>query len=165
MRSHRAPGGRGELRLGPGHSLDVPSTAGDGCPWWRTTIRSWDRFRSPRKLPQSGRPPCDRQRFGHRPGGQCLNYFAVWDPDHRIEVAPGQFQALFADLFDNEVKTTAYAISDYRTIPDLATRLRKAFGTVPPAALSARGLLGGILARRRRRSASRNDSGADTRNG
>ena len=60
-----------------------------------------------RKFPQSGRLPCDRQRFGHRPGGQCLNYFTVWDRDHRIEVAPGQFQAPFADLFDNEVKTTA----------------------------------------------------------
>lgn len=31
---------------------------------------------------------------------QCLKYFTVWSPDHRIEVVPGQFQALFADLFD-----------------------------------------------------------------
>ena len=43
---------------------------------------------------------------------QCLKYFTAWDPDHRIEVAPEQFQALFADLFDKAVKTTAYAISD-----------------------------------------------------
>ena len=31
---------------------------------------------------------------------QCHKYFMLWDPDHRIEVAPGMFQALFADLFD-----------------------------------------------------------------
>ncbi len=79
---------------------------------------------------------------------QCLKYFTVWDPDHRIEVAPGQFQAPFADLFDKAVKTTAYAISDYRTTPDLVTRLMEASGKGPPAAQSARGLLGRILARR-----------------
>ena len=79
---------------------------------------------------------------------QCLKYFTVWDPDHRIEVAPGQFQALFADLFDKAVKTTAYAISDYRTTPDLAARLMEASGRGPPAARSARGLLGRILTRR-----------------
>ncbi len=79
---------------------------------------------------------------------QCLKYFTVWDPDHRIEVAPGEFRAPFADLFDKAVKTTAYAISDYRTTPDLATRLMKASGTEPLAAPSARGFLGRILARK-----------------
>ena len=79
---------------------------------------------------------------------QCLKYFAVWDPDHRIQVEPGQFQALFADLFDQAVKTTAYAIGDYRTTPDLATRLMEASGKGLPAGASARGLLGRILTRR-----------------
>ena len=70
---------------------------------------------------------------------QRLKRFTVWDPDHRIAVAPGKDRALFADLFDKAVKTTAYAISDYRTTPDLATRLMEASGmalrgmTVPGA--------------------------------
>ena len=79
---------------------------------------------------------------------QCLKYFTLWDPDHRIEVAPGQFQALFADVFDKAVKTTAYAIGDYRTTPDLATRLMEASGTAPLAAPSALVRLGRILARK-----------------
>ena len=79
---------------------------------------------------------------------QCLKYFTVWDPDHRIEVAPGEFRALIADLFDKAVKTTAYAIRDYRTTPDLATRLMEASGKGPPAARSERGLLRRFLARR-----------------
>lgn len=79
---------------------------------------------------------------------QCLKYFTLWDPDHRIEVAPGKFQALLAVLFDRAVKTTAYAISDYRTTPDLAIRLMEASGTVPPAAPSLPGFLGRILARK-----------------
>ncbi|MYD97658.1 MAG: hypothetical protein F4X98_09760 [Gammaproteobacteria bacterium] len=79
---------------------------------------------------------------------QCLRYFTLWDPDHRIEVAPGQFRAPFAELFDKAVKTTAYAISDYRTTPDLVTRLMVAAGTAPPAGPSLRGLLGRILARK-----------------
>ena len=84
---------------------------------------------------------------------QCRKYFtlwdpALWDPDHRIEVAPGQYRALFADLFDRAVTTTAYAINDYRTTPDLAARLMEASGTAPPAAPSARRLLGRILARK-----------------
>ena len=54
---------------------------------------------------------------------QCRKYFTLWDPDHRIEVAPGKFRAPYADLFDRAVTTTAYAVSDYRTTPDLATRL------------------------------------------
>ena len=96
---------------------------------------------------------------------QCLKYFTVWDPDHRIEVAPGEFRALFAGLFDKAVKTTAYAISDYRTTPDLAARLLEASGTGSPAAPAVRGLLGRILARKRRRSASHGDSKADTSDG
>ncbi len=40
----------------------------------------------------------------------------------------GEFRALFADLFDKAVKTTAYAITDYRTTPDLAARLMVASG-------------------------------------
>ncbi|MYD92875.1 MAG: hypothetical protein F4Y02_04125 [Chloroflexi bacterium] len=79
---------------------------------------------------------------------QCLKYFTLWDPDHRIEVAPGKFQALFADLFNEAVKTTAYAISDYRTTPDLATRLMEAAGTAPAAAPSLRRFLGRILSRK-----------------
>ena len=79
---------------------------------------------------------------------QCLKYFTVWDPDHRIEVAAGQFRAPFAELFDKAVKTTAYAISDYRTTPDLATRLIEASGTAPPAASSVLGRLGRFLARK-----------------
>ena len=64
---------------------------------------------------------------------QCLKYFTLWDPDHRIEVAPGQCRALFADLFDRAVTTTAYAISDYQTTPDLAARLMEASGVAAPA--------------------------------
>ena len=79
---------------------------------------------------------------------ECRKYFTLWDPDHRIEVAPGKFRALFADLFDRAVKTTAYAIGDYRTTPDLARRLMVASGAAPPAAPSLRGLLGRILARK-----------------
>ena len=79
---------------------------------------------------------------------QCLKCFTLWDPDHRIEVAPGQHRALFADLFDRAVTTTAYAFRDYRTTPDLATRLMEVSGTAPPAASSARRLLGRILARK-----------------
>ena len=96
---------------------------------------------------------------------QCLKYFTAWDPGHRIEVAPGQFRALFADLFDQAVKTTAYAIRDYRTTPDLAARLTEASGAGSPAGPAWRGLLGRILARARRRPASRGDSKADTSDG
>ena len=78
---------------------------------------------------------------------QCLKYFTAWDPDHRIEVAPGQYEALFGDLFDKAVKTTAYAITDFRTTPELVTRLMEASGTQPPTASSARGLLRRLLAR------------------
>ena len=78
----------------------------------------------------------------------CRKYFTLWDPDHRIEVAPDQYRALFADLFDKAVTTTAYAISDYRTTPDLAARLMEASGTEPPAAPSLRGMLGRILTRK-----------------
>ena len=93
---------------------------------------------------------------------QCRKYFTAWNPDHRIEVAPGQYQALFGDLFDQAVKTTAYALSDYRTTPDLAARLMETSGTGPPA---ARGLLGRILARTRRGTDGRNDRGAGARDG
>ena len=70
----------------------------------------------------------------------------------------GKIQARIADLFDRAVKTTAYAISDYRTTPDLAARLMEASGTASPAAPPALGRLGRMLARKRRRSASRNDN-------
>ena len=79
---------------------------------------------------------------------QCLKYFTLWDPDHRIEVAPGKFQAPFADLFDRAVKTTAFAIGDYRTTPDLAARLMVASGAGARAAPTLRGLLGRIFARK-----------------
>ncbi len=78
---------------------------------------------------------------------QCLKYFTEWDPDHRIEVAPGQFRALFADLFDRAVKTTAYPLSNYRTTPDLATRLKVASGAAPRKTPSVRRLLGRLFAR------------------
>ena len=78
---------------------------------------------------------------------QCLKYFTEWDPDHRIEVAPGQFRALFADLFDEAVKTTAYPLSNYRTTPDLATRLMTASGKTPRKTPSVRRLLGRLFAR------------------
>ena len=79
---------------------------------------------------------------------ECLKYFTVWDPDHRIEVAPGQFRAPFADLFDKAVRTTAYAITDYRTTPGLAARLMEASGATPRKAPSARGLFRRLFARR-----------------
>ena len=94
---------------------------------------------------------------------ECLKYCTLWDPDHRIEVAPGQYRALFADLFDEAVTTTAYAFRDYRTTPDLATRLMEVSGAAPPAAPSVRGLLGRILARKWRRQACSDDGGADAR--
>ena len=75
----------------------------------------------------------------------CLKYFTIWDPDHRIEVAPGQYRALFADLFDKAVKTTAYPITDYRTTPGLATRLKEASGTIQREAPPARGLFGRLF--------------------
>ncbi len=78
---------------------------------------------------------------------QCRKHFTVWDPDRRIEVAPGKFRALSGDLFDQAVTTTAYAFSDYRTTPDLARRLMVASGTAPPAP-SLLGRLGRILARK-----------------
>lgn len=68
--------------------------------------------------------------------------------ENRIEVAPGQFRAPFADLFDEAVTTTAFAIRDYRTTPDLAARLMEAAGTAPPDAPSALGRLGRFLARK-----------------
>ena len=79
---------------------------------------------------------------------QCRRCFTVWDPDHRIEVAPGQFRALVADLFDRAVATTAFRIDDYRTTPDLAARLMAASGTARPAPCrpGGRGLLTRILA-------------------
>ena len=86
------------------------------------------------------------QMFGTQ--RQCLKYFTAWDPDHRIEVAPGKYRALFADLFGQAVTTTAYAFSDYRTTPDLATRLTEASGTAPPVAPSALGRLWRFLARK-----------------
>ena len=77
---------------------------------------------------------------------ECLKYFTEWDPDHRIEVAPGQFRALFADLFDEAVKTTAYPLSNYRTTPDLATRLMAASGTAPRETPSVRRLFRRLFA-------------------
>ena len=79
---------------------------------------------------------------------ECRKYFTLWDPDHRIEVAPGQFRALFANLFDRAVTTTAYAIGDYRTTPDLAARLTAAAGRAPPAAPFLRRWVGRIQARK-----------------
>ena len=78
---------------------------------------------------------------------QCGKYFTLWDPDHRIEVAPGQYRALFAELFDRAVTTTAYAIGDYRTTPGLAARLMEASGTAPPAAPSLRGFFARLCKR------------------
>ena len=79
---------------------------------------------------------------------QCRKYFTAWDPDHRIEVAPGQFQAPFAELFDQAVTTTAYTFSDYRATRDLPRRLMVASGMAPPAATSVLGRLGRFLARK-----------------
>ena len=79
---------------------------------------------------------------------ECRKYFTLWDPDHRIEVAPGQCRALFADLFDRAVTTTAYAIGDYRTTPELAARLMEAAGRAPPAGPFLRRWVGRILARK-----------------
>ena len=79
---------------------------------------------------------------------QCRKYFTLWDPDHRIEVAPGKIQALFADLFDKAVTTTAHTFNNYRTTPDLAARLLEASGSAPPAAPSALERFGRILARK-----------------
>ena len=78
---------------------------------------------------------------------ECLKYFTEWDPDHRIEVAPGKYRALFADLFDKAVKTTAYPLSDYRTTPDLAARLMEASGAAPRTTTPVRRLLGRLFAR------------------
>jgi hypothetical protein len=77
---------------------------------------------------------------------ECLKYFTIWDPDHRIEVAPGRYRALFADLFDKAVKTTVYPITDYRTTHDLATRLMEASGAAPRKTLSVRSLFGRLFA-------------------
>ena len=79
---------------------------------------------------------------------QCRKYFAAWDPDLRIEVTPGQFQAPFAELFDQAVTTTAYTFSDYRATRDLPRRLMVAAGMAPPAATSVLGRLGRFLARK-----------------
>ena len=79
---------------------------------------------------------------------QCRKYFTLWDPDHRIEVAPGKSQAPYADLFDRAVTTTAFAIVDYRTTPGLAAQLIEASGATVPAGSTVRGVLGRILARK-----------------
>lgn len=77
---------------------------------------------------------------------ECLKYFVAWDPDHRIEVAPGQFRTPFADLFDKAVRTIVYPITDYRTTPDLAMRLMEVSGPTPRKAPSSRGLFGRLFA-------------------
>lgn len=76
---------------------------------------------------------------------ECLQYFTAWDPDHRIEVAPGQYRALFADLFDEAVKTTAYPITDQGTTAALGKQLAEAAGRIPRKAPSVRGLLGRLF--------------------
>lgn len=76
---------------------------------------------------------------------ECLQYFTAWDPDHRIEVAPGQYRALFADLFDEAVETTANPITDHRTTAALGKRLAEAAGRTPRKAPSVRGLLGRLF--------------------
>ncbi len=77
---------------------------------------------------------------------ECLRHFVAWDPDHRIEFAPGQLQTPFADLFDRAVRTIAYPITDYRTTADLAKRLMEASGATPRMVPSARGLFGRLFA-------------------
>ena len=79
---------------------------------------------------------------------QCLKYFTAWDPDHRIEVAPGQYEALFGDLFDKAVKTTACAITDFRTTPELVTRLMEASDKLPRAEPQKRVFLGRLFRRK-----------------
>ena len=79
---------------------------------------------------------------------QCLKYFTAWDPDHRIEVAPGQYEALFGDLFDKAVKTIAYAITDFRTTPELVTRLMEASDKLPRAEPHKRVFLGRLFRRK-----------------
>ena len=54
---------------------------------------------------------------------QCLKYFTVWDPEYRIEVAPGKFKAVFPDLFDKAVRSTQFEITDYKSTWDLVGRL------------------------------------------
>ena len=55
---------------------------------------------------------------------QCLKYFTVWDPEYRIEVAPGKFKAVFPDLFDKAVRSTQFEITDYKSTWDLVLQRR-----------------------------------------
>ena len=63
---------------------------------------------------------------------QCLKYFTVWDPDYRIEVAPGKFNAVFPELFDKAVKTTQFEITDYKSTWDLVGKLIEVTEHRPP---------------------------------
>ena len=54
---------------------------------------------------------------------QCLNYFTAWDPNRRIEIAPGRFRAMFPTLFNKAVRTDRYEITDYATTFGLVEKL------------------------------------------
>ena len=86
---------------------------------------------------------------------QCLKYFTVWDPGHRIEVSPGKYQAMFPQLFDKAVKTDKYDIKDYKSTWGLTEKLIEASQAVPGKAKgdstktkTRRGVFGWLLSRR-----------------
>lgn len=54
---------------------------------------------------------------------QCLKYWSVWNPKYRIETLPGKFKAIFPELFDKASKTDNYEIRDFKSTPNLTTRL------------------------------------------
>ena len=54
---------------------------------------------------------------------QCLKYWSVWRPEYRIEISPGQYKAMFPNLFDKSVITNNYEISDFESTFNLVNKL------------------------------------------
>ena len=50
---------------------------------------------------------------------QCLKYFEAWNPDRKIEVAPGKFEQMFPGLFERAVRTDDYEITEYKSTWDV----------------------------------------------
>ena len=61
------------------------------------------------------------QMFGTE--NQCLKYFEAWNPNRGIEIAPGEFEPMFPGLFEAEVRTDRYEITEYEPTWDLVGKL------------------------------------------
>ena len=54
---------------------------------------------------------------------QCLKYWSVWRPENRIEISPGQYEAMFPNLFDRSVVTNNFEISEFESTFNLVNKL------------------------------------------